>query len=174
LSNIEVIHKEANSKMYYLKYYLADGKNFLEIATSRIETIFSDVAVVVNPKDKRYSKLVGQYIIHPFSGAKLPIISDSYVDQDFGTGVMKVSAHAIEDIRIIQENNLEINECIDDAGFLNEQAKQFKGLERVEAREKIAQFLTEKKLIIKVEEYANKLALSERSESLIEILVKDQ
>ncbi|WP_308699328.1 valine--tRNA ligase [Mycoplasma zalophi] len=175
LSNIEVINEATNQKMYYIKYPFKDNENeYLEIATTRIETLFSDVAVAFNPDDSRYIKYLNKILIHPLTKKEIPIISDEYIDISFGSGLMKVSAHAVEDINIIEKNNLQINECINDDGLLNDLANEFKGLERIAAREKIAKKLEEEGYLIKVEDTVSNVGISERSGAVVEILVRSQ
>ncbi|MGL5521933.1 MAG: valine--tRNA ligase [Metamycoplasmataceae bacterium] len=174
ISNIEVINKEQNSKMYYIKYFLENKEDFITIATTRIETIFSDVAIAFNPKDKNKNKYLNKKVINPLTKELLPIITDDYIKIDFGSGFMKVSAHAINDIDIIKKNNLEIKECIDEDGNLNDLARIFKGLNREEARKKIEIFLKENDLLVEIKNIKNNIGFSERTNEVIEILVKSQ
>ncbi|MGL5357621.1 MAG: valine--tRNA ligase [Metamycoplasmataceae bacterium] len=174
ISNIEVINKETNSKMYYIKYFLENENDFITIATTRIETIFSDVAIAFNPKDKSKNKYLNKKVINPLTKNFLPIITDDYIKMDFGSGFMKVSAHAINDIDIIKKNNLEIKECINEDGKLNDLAEDFKGLNREEAREKIEAFLKQNNLIVEIKNIKNNIGFSERTNEVIEILVKSQ
>ncbi|QJR44447.1 valine--tRNA ligase [Mycoplasma miroungirhinis] len=175
LSNIEVINESKNQKMYYIKYPFKDNEHeYLEIATTRIETLFSDVAVAINPNDSRYLQHLNKTLIHPLTKKLIPIISDEYIDISFGTGIMKVSAHAIDDINIIEKNGLEINECINEEGLLNELAREFKGLDRINAREKIAKKLDLEGYLIKSEDIVSNVGISERSGAIVEILVRSQ
>ncbi len=174
LSNIEIISKKTNSKMYYIKYFLEDKSEYIVIATTRIETLFSDVAIAINPQDENKKHLLGKFVLNPLTKKKLPIITDDHIDINFGTGFMKVSAHAIDDIDIIKKNNLEIIECIDKKGKMNQNAKSFKGMTREKARDKIFQKLNQENYIEKVEEIINNISYSERSGEAIEILVMPQ
>ncbi|AWX69749.1 valine--tRNA ligase [[Mycoplasma] anseris] len=174
LSNIEVITKQTAQKMYYIKYPLKDSQEYLTIATTRIETLFSDVAVAINPKDTRARQLYNKIIVHPLTKKEIPVITSDLIDLEFGTGLMKVSAHAIDDIEIIKANGLEIIECIGKDGLLNENAMEFKGLDRQSARIEIAKKLTNENLLIKVEETTSNVGYSERSNEAIEILVQPQ
>ena len=175
VSNIEIINQKTNSKMYYIKYFLEDNsKDFIVIATTRIETLFSDVAIAINPNDQTKKHLLGKFVINPITNKKLPIIADEHIDIEFGTGFMKVSAHAMDDIEIINKNNLEIIECIDKKGMMNDNALSFKGLSREEAREKVFEFLKNNNFIDKVEDIINNVSYSERSNAVIEILVMPQ
>ena len=174
LSNIEVISKPVKSKMYYIKYFLENNLDFITIATTRIETIFSDVAVAFHPNDKKNIKFKNKSVINPLTNELIPIITDEYIDPKFGSGFMKVSAHAVADIDIIQKNNLEIKECIDRDGMMNEIAMEFIGMNRVEARKAIEKKLKENNSFINIEEIENNVGKSERSGEVIEILVMPQ
>ena len=174
LSNIEVIAKPTKSKMYYVKYYFENSDQYLVVATTRIETIFSDVAIAINPNDQSKIHLVNQKVINPLTKKLLPIITDDYIDINFGTGCMKVSAHATNDIDIILKNNLEIIECINQDGLMNENGLFTKGLDRQSAREQIFDYLQKANLIERVEEIENNVSYSERSNEVIEILVMPQ
>ncbi|WP_444704846.1 valine--tRNA ligase [Mycoplasma sp. 332] len=175
LSNIEVIPTETNQKMYYIKYpFKNDKNNYLLVATTRVETMFSDVAIALNPNDERFNSLKNKTVIHPLTKKEIPIISSENIDPNFGTGAMKVSAHAIDDIEIIKNYGLSINECINDDGLMNSLAKEFQGLDRFEARIKIAQYLETKGFIYKTENIISNIGYSERTKEPIEILVKPQ
>lgn len=175
ISNIEIISKTTNSKMYYVKYFFTDKMDdFIVVATTRIETIFSDVAIAINPNDKKNQHLIGKKVINPLNKKHLPIISDEYIDINFGTGFMKVSAHAVKDIDIINKNNLEIVECIDKDGLMNENALFVKGKTREEARIIISNFLEKHGNIDSVSEIVNNVSCSERSGEIIEILIMPQ
>ncbi len=174
LSNIETISKPTKSKMYYVRYYFEDKKDYIVIATTRIETMFSDVAIAISTKDKKRKSLLGKNVINPLTGRKIIIIEDEYIDPKFGTGMMKVSAHAAQDIEIIKKNKLEIIECIDKKGLMNENALFAKGLTREQAREKIFVYLKENNFIEKVEQVTNNVTYSERSNEVIEVLVMPQ
>ena len=174
LSNIEIIAKPTKSKMYYVKYFLENSHDYVVIATTRIETMFSDVALAVNPKDESKKHLIGKFAVNPITNKKLPIISDEYIDIKMGTGIMKVSAHAINDIEIIQKHNLEIIECIDKKGLMNNNAMFVKGMDRKSARNKVFEFLKDNDFIDKIEDIENNVSYSERSNEIIEILVTPQ
>ncbi|VEU59614.1 valine--tRNA ligase [Mesomycoplasma neurolyticum] len=175
LSNMEVNNKAVEQKMYYIKYELKNQpNNFLIVGTTRIETIPSDVALCVNPNDERYKHLINQEVIHPFTKKIIPIISDEYIDMNFASGVMKVSAHSIVDIDIINKNNLEIHESITKDGKMNSLALEFEGLDRFEARKEFYKKLEKENLIDKVENVISNVGFSERSNEIIEILVFDQ
>lgn len=174
LSNIEVVNKPTEQKMYYIKYFIENSEQFLEVATVRTETLLSDVALVYNPEDTRYKHLQGKFAIHPITKRRLPIIEDSYVDKDFGSGVMKLSAHAEVDIEIIKKHNLEILETIDKKGYINAPGSEFDKLERFAAREAIAKYLEINHYLTKVENSISNVGYSDRSKAPIEILVMPQ
>ncbi|MBN3535059.1 valine--tRNA ligase [Mycoplasma procyoni] len=174
LSNIEVINKPTEQKMYYIKYPFENSNEYLTVATTRIETIASDVAVAVHPSDKRYSHLVSKNIVHPFTKKKIPVITDNYIDKSFGSGVMKVSAHATEDIEIINRNGLEIIESINADGTMNENALEFKGLDRFTTRQKMFEKLQKEGYILKTETITSNVGYSERSGEVVEILMSEQ
>lgn len=174
LSNIEVVNKETDSLMYYIKYYLENSDEFIVIATTRPETIFSDVAIGINDNDKDKFHLLNKNVINPITKELIPVIKDEYIDKDFETGFMKVSAHATADIEIINKNNLKIKECIDTSGMMRDHTLFVSGLSREEARKKIEIFLNENDLLVKTKKIINNVSYSERSNAVIEILVKEQ
>ncbi|UVT34325.1 valine--tRNA ligase [Mesomycoplasma hyorhinis] len=174
LSNIEVINKPVEQKMYYLKYFIQNSDEFLTVATTRIETISCDVALAINPKDKRYLKYANKKVVHPFTNKLIPIILDEYVDINFGSGVMKVSSHSMADFDIMQKHNLNAVECIDINGKLTSQVEGFKNKDRIEARDLIANYLKEKNLLLKTENIISNVGFSQRSDEVVEILVQPQ
>lgn len=173
LSNVEVINQEVEQEMVYIKYPLANSDQFLVVATVRPETLFSDVAILYHPSDNRYKHLKNQKIIHPLLNKELPILSDEYIDKEFGTGLMKLSAHASNDIEIIKKLGLEINETIDESGILYN-SSQFSGLDRFEARKQIIKYLQENNFIQKIEKTISSVGFSDRSKEVVEILVRKQ
>ncbi|ATO30841.1 valine--tRNA ligase [Mycoplasmopsis bovirhinis] len=174
ISNIEVINEPTKQIMYYIKYKVKETNEDLIVATVRPETLLSDVAIVYNSKDKKYQKYQNLHVIHPLTKKVLPVIADEYVDPDFGTGLMKLSAHAEADIEIIQKLGLEIIESIDKNGIINYPNSQFNGLDRSQARSAIAKYLEENNFILKQEEVISNVCISERSKSVVEILVLPQ
>jgi valyl-tRNA synthetase len=172
LSDEEVIHKEVQSKLYFIKYFFADGSNrFITVATTRPETILADMAICVNPDDERYKALVGEKVLVPFLNREIPIIADDYVTSDFGTGCLKVTpAHDINDYMIGQKFGLEVIDILDESGFLNEHAKdeRYIGKDRFAVRKQIAIDLEEAGHILKIEEYKNQVGTSERTGAVIE------
>ena len=174
LSNIEVESKETAQKMYYIKYQLKNSNEFISIATVRTETLYSDVAIAINPNDKKMKKYIGQIVIHPLNNKELTIIADKKIEIEKGTGAMKVSAHSEVDFLILKNNNLPIIETIDKFGKLNDLTKEFKGMDRFIAREEIAKKLQKQGSILKIEETISNVGYSERSGCAIEILVQPQ
>lgn len=169
ISDEEVIFKEQNGKLYFLKYQVEGTNEFLTVATTRPETIFGDTAVCVNPSDERYHHLKGKNVIVPIVGRVVPIIEDDYVDIEFGTGVLKITpAHDINDYTIGEKHSLEIIDSIDNHGKLNEHAAHYNGKDRFEVRKLIAKELKEKDLLFKEEDYVNKVGTSERTGAVIE------
>ena len=177
LSDEEVVMVHCKSKLYKMKYELAGQPGtYLQISTTRPETIMGDSAVAVNPKDERYAHLVGKRAIRPFPRAEIPIIGDEYVDMSFGTGVLKVTpAHDPADFEIGRRHNLEVIEVMNPDGTMNALAgKDFEGLDRFEAREKAVKKLDELGLLVAVEDYENNVGYSERGNVPIEPRLSDQ
>lgn len=169
ISDEEVIYKEQNGKLYFLKYQIVGSDEFLTVATTRPETIFGDTAVCINPNDERYTHLKGKKVIVPIVGREVPIIEDDYVDIEFGTGALKITpAHDINDYEIGQRHQLEIIDSMDDNAVLNENGKHYQGKDRFTVRKEIAKELEEKDLLLKFEDYLNKVGTSERTGAVIE------
>ena len=175
ISDEEVIFKEQNGKLYYLKYKIEGTEEFLSVATTRPETIFGDTAVCINPNDERYAHLRGKKVIVPIVNRVVPIIEDDYVDIEFGTGALKITpAHDINDYEIGKRHNLQMIDSLDDDANLNENAQHYAGKNRFEVRKLIAKELEEKGLLLKAEEYVNKVGTSERTGAVIEPKVSVQ
>jgi len=170
LSNEEVIYKEVNSKLYYIKYKIVGEENkSLTIATTRPETILGDTAVCINPKDERYKHLRGKKAIIPLVNRIVPIIEDDYVDMEFGTGCLKITpAHDENDYKIGIKHKLEKIDIFNDDGTLNKKAELFIGEDRFVARKKITKQLQAEGHIVKIEDYLNKIGFSERTDEVIE------
>lgn len=175
LSDIEVEYKENNGKLYYLRYFLEDSKDYIIVATTRPETYFGDTAVMVNPEDSRYSHLIGKKVILPLLNKAIPVIADSHVDMEFGTGAVKVTpAHDTNDYEVGKRHNLEQITIFDKKGILNEFAGEFEGLERLEAREKIITKLQETGFIEKIEDYKNQVGHCYRCGNVVEPYISKQ
>ena len=170
LSDEEVIYKEEQSKLFYLKYKLADddGK-YIVIATTRPETILGDTAVCVNPNDERYTWLKGKKVIVPLVGREIPVIMDDYVEMDFGTGCLKVTpAHDVNDYMLGDKYGLESIDIFEDNGTIAPAGGMYVGKDRFEVRKLIVEDLGKAGLVEKIEDYVNKVGHSERTDSVIE------
>jgi valyl-tRNA synthetase len=175
ISDEEVIFKEQNGKLYFLKYKIEGSEEFLSVATTRPETIFGDTAVCINPNDERYAHLKGKNVIVPIVDRVIPIIEDEYVDIEFGTGALKITpAHDINDYEIGQKHQLKMIDALDDDGNLNEYGLHYAGKNRFDVRKQIAKELEEKGLLLKAEDYVNKVGTSERTGAVIEPKVSVQ
>ena len=169
LSNEEVIYKEEETELYYLKYKIVGSNDYLSIATTRPETIFGDTAVAVNPNDKRYKKLKNKKLIVPIVNREIPIVFDDSVEIDFGTGCLKVTpAHSEKDFFIGKKHNLEIIDVFNDDASLNEHAMDFAGKDRFKVKKEIIEQLNDQGLISKIENYNHNIALSERTSCVVE------
>jgi valyl-tRNA synthetase len=169
ISDEEVIHKEVNSKLYYISYNIKDSDEKITIATTRPETILGDTAICVNPSDKRYKHLKNKSAIVPLINREIPIIYDEYVDVEFGTGALKVTpAHDINDYNLGDKHNLETIDILNNDGTLNENAKLYIGIDRFKVREEIVVELADKGFLIDSEDIINKVGYSERTQAVIE------
>jgi len=176
LSDEEVIYKEKNDKLYYVKYPLLEDKNkFVIIATTRPETMLGDTAIAVNPNDERYTNIAGKKVILPIVDKAIPVIADDYVEMEFGTGALKITpAHDPNDFMIGEKYNLESVQVIDHTGKMNELAGRYSGLDRFEARKAIVEKLKELDLIEKIEDYTHNVGFSERGGAQVEPYLSDQ
>ena len=175
ISDEEVIFKEQNGKLYYLKYKIEGSEEFLSVATTRPETIFGDTAICVNPNDERYAHLKGKKVIIPIVNRVIPIIEDDYVDIEFGTGALKITpAHDTNDYEIGQRHGLPMIDSLDDDANLNDHGQHYAGKNRFDVRKLIAKELEEKNLLLKAEDYVNKVGTSERTGAVIEPKVSVQ
>ena len=169
VSDEEVIHKEENSRMYYMSYQIEGSDELLQVATTRPETIFGDSAVCVNPDDDRYKHLHGKRVLVPLVGRSVPIITDDYVDIEFGTGALKVTpAHDQNDNMLGEKHGLEVIDIFDQHASLNEHGGVFSGLDRFEARKRVAKALEDEGLLIETKDLRNKVGRSERTDAVIE------
>ena len=164
LSDIEVIHKDDKGAFYHIKYPFADCSGFVEIATTRPETMFGDTSVAVAPGDERYKDIVGKELVLPLVGRHIPIIEDQHVDPEFGTGLVKITpAHDPNDFQVGNRHNLERINVMNDNGTMNEEAGKYAGMDRFEAREALVKDLKEEGFLIKVEPIVHSVGHSERS-----------
>jgi len=178
LSDLELEYKEEKGSLWYIKYQLKKPKanlKYLVVATTRPETMLGDTAVAINPKDKRYKKLIGETVILPIQKKEIPIIADRMIDPKFGTGCLKVTpAHDLIDSEIGQRNNLEIVKVIDEKGRMTKESKICEGLKALECRKKVINELEKQKLIEKIEDYSHSLPYCYRCGSLIEPIPSKQ
>ncbi|AWL79253.1 valine--tRNA ligase [Capnocytophaga canimorsus] len=175
LSDEEVIYKEQNGKLFYLKYKIEGSEEFLMVATTRPETIFGDIAVCINPNDERYKHLKGKRVIVPIVNRVVPIIEDEYVDIEFGTGALKITpAHDKNDYEIGERHKLEIIDAFTDDAKLNHHGLHYEGKDRFVVRKEIVKELEAKDLLLKTEDYLNKVGTSERTGAVIEQRPLDQ
>ena len=164
LSDIEVIHQDDKGAFYHIKYPFADGSGFVEIATTRPETMFGDTAVAVAPGDERYKDIVGKELILPIVGRHIPIIEDQHVDPEFGTGLVKITpAHDPNDFLVGNRHNLKRINVMNDDGTMNENAGKYEGMDRFACREALVKDLKEQGYLIKVKPIVHSVGHSERS-----------
>jgi len=164
LSDIEVIHQDDKGAFYHIKYPFADGSGFVEIATTRPETMFGDTAVAVAPGDERYKDLIGKELVLPLVGRHIPIIEDQHVDPEFGTGLVKITpAHDPNDFLVGNRHNLKRINVMNDDGTMNENAGKYEGMDRFECREALVKDLKEQGYLIKVKPIVHSVGHSERS-----------
>ncbi|MCG8477417.1 MAG: valine--tRNA ligase [Cytophagales bacterium] len=169
LSDDEVIHRQVQSKLYYVKYQVEGADEFVTIATTRPETILGDTAVCINPNDERYSHLKGKKVIVPLVNRAVSIIEDEYVDMEFGTGCLKVTpAHDVNDYELGVKHNLESIDVIDDDGKISQAGQLFVGEDRFVVRKKIIKEIEAAGQLEKVEDYTNNVGFSERTDAVIE------
>ncbi|MEC7945285.1 MAG: class I tRNA ligase family protein, partial [Bacteroidota bacterium] len=166
LSDEEVFYKEVNSKLYYVRYKIKGSEDeWIQIATTRPETILGDSAICISPNDDRYSHLAGKEVLVPLINRTIPIIFDDYVDMEFGTGCLKITpAHDPNDYEIGKKHNLEVINILNPNGTLNKNAKLYVGEDRFEVRKKIAHELHTTGYLIKEEDHINKIGFSERTD----------
>ncbi|MCG3412441.1 valine--tRNA ligase [Staphylococcus massiliensis] len=175
LSDIEVIHEDVEGKFYHFKYPYADGDGYIEIATTRPETMLGDTAIVVNPDDARYQDVIGKYVTLPIVGRKLPVIADDYVDMEFGSGAMKVTpAHDPNDFEIGNRHDLERIVVMDESGCMNDKADKYEGMDRFECRKQLVKDLEDEGLVIKIESHMHSVGHSERSGAIVEPYLSTQ
>ncbi|SEN33919.1 valine--tRNA ligase [Lihuaxuella thermophila] len=175
ISDIEVIYKEVKGALYHLRYPLSDGSGFIEVATTRPETMLGDTAVAVHPEDERYKDLIGKTITLPIAGREIPIIADDYVDPEFGSGAVKITpAHDPNDFEVGKRHNLPQILVMDESGKMNELASKYQGMDRFECRKQIIKDLEEAGYLIKIEEHVHSVGHSERSGAVVEPYLSTQ
>ena len=175
LSNEEVIYKDDEGAFYHLKYYLEDKSTYLDVATTRPETLFGDTAIAVNPSDERYKDLIGKKVILPIVNKLIPIVGDIHADPEFGTGVVKITpAHDPNDFEVGNRHNLERVVVMNPDATMNENAGKYQGLSREECREKLLEDLKKEDLLISIEPMVHSVGHSERSDAVVEPYLSKQ
>ena len=175
LSNEEVIYKDTEGAFYHIKYFIEGTNDFLEVATTRPETLFGDTAVAVNPEDTRYNKLIGKNVVLPIVNKLIPIIGDNHADMDFGTGVVKITpAHDPNDFEVGNRHKLERIIVMNDDATMNENAGIYKGLDRFECRKKLVEDLKKQDLLISIEKITHNVGHSERTGVMVEPYLSKQ
>ena len=175
LSNEEVIYKDVKGAFYHLKYFIENSDNYLEVATTRPETLFGDTAVAVNPNDERYKDLIGKNVILPIINKAIPIVGDEHADPEFGTGVVKITpAHDPNDFEVGNRHNLERIVVMNPNGTMNENAGIYNGLDRFECRKKVVEDLEQSGILIKIEKITHNVGHSERSHVMVEPYLSKQ
>ncbi len=178
LSDLEVLHEEKSGFLHKIRYPLIDGSGAIHIATTRPETMFADVAVAVNPEDLRYKNYVGKKVRLPLTNREIPIIADSYVEKEFGTGALKITpGHDTNDFEVGQRHKLEMPMIIDEKGKLVTEElvpKPYQGMERFAARQKVVEDLTEQGFLIESKKHDNAVGLCDRCSTVIEPRLSDQ
>ena len=175
LSNEEVIYKDDEGAFYHLKYYLEDKSDYLEVATTRPETLFGDTAVAVNPDDDRYKHLIGKKVILPIVNKLIPIVGDEHADPEFGTGVVKITpAHDPNDFEVGNRHNLDRIVVMNPDATMNENAGIYCGLNRFDCRKKLVEDLKNADLLIKIEKMVHSVGHSERTDAVVEPYLSKQ
>ena len=175
LSNEEVIYKDVEGAFYHLKYFIEDSNEYLEVATTRPETLFGDTAVAVNPNDERYKNLIGKNVILPILNKKIPIVGDEHADMEFGTGVVKITpAHDPNDFEVGNRHNLERIIVMNEDATMNEYTGIYNEMDRFECREKLLKDLKEQDLLVKIEKMTHSVGHSERTGVMVEPYLSKQ
>ena len=175
LSDAEVEYSEKDSFLWHFRYPLKDGSGYIEVATTRPETIPGDTAVAVNPKDPKYKHLVGKILVLPVNGREIPIVADNYVEMGFGSGAVKITpAHDPNDFEVGLRHNLPVIRVMDDNGVMNELAGKYNGLTRDECRKQIVEDLKEGGFLVKIEPYKHNVGECYRCSTIVEPIVSKQ
>ena len=175
LSNEEVIYKDVEGAFYHIKYMLEDSEDYLEVATTRPETLFGDTALAVNPEDERYKKYIGKNVILPILNKKIPVIADEHADMEKGTSVVKITpAHDPNDFEVGNRHNLERIVVMNEDATMNENAGEYVGLDRFECREKLVKDLESLGLLVKIEKITHNVGHSERTGVMVEPYLSKQ
>ncbi|MBO9130512.1 valine--tRNA ligase [Bacillus sp. 165] len=175
LSDIEVIYQDVQGAFYHMRYPLADGSGYIEVATTRPETMLGDTAIAVHPEDDRYKHLIGKTAVLPIVGREIPIVGDDYVDKEFGSGAVKITpAHDPNDFEIGNRHNLPRILVMNEDGTMNQNAGKYTGMDRFECRKQIVKDLQEQGVLIKIEEHMHSVGHSERSGAVVEPYLSTQ
>ena len=175
LSDAEVEHEEKDGNFYHIKYFLKDSDEFLEIATTRPETMLGDTGIAVNPEDERYTHLVGKTAILPLVGRELPIVADDYVDKEFGSGAVKMTpAHDPNDFGVGERHNLEQINVMNEDGTMNELAGKYQGMDRYECRKQLMKDLEEAGYVIAIKDHPHSVGTCYRCHTVIEPRLSEQ
>lgn len=175
LSNIEIVHKDDAGEFFYFFYDVVGSKKKIVVATTRPETMFGDVAVFVNPKDKRYKDLIGKKVINPANGEELPLMADSYVDMTFGTGAMKCTpAHDPNDFGLAKKYGFKFIKVLDESAKMTAVSGQYKGLDRYECRKLLVEKIKKDGHLDHIEKIVHSVGHSERSDSVVEPMISKQ
>ncbi len=175
ISDLEVIHRPASGKLWHVRYPLAEGEGFVEVATTRPETMLGDTAVAVHPEDDRYRNLVGKMVILPLMDRRIPVVADSFVDREFGTGAVKVTpGHDPNDFEAGRRHQLSIIQVIGENGTMTSESGPYAGLDRFEARKKVTQDLQNMGLLIGIEDHDHQIGHCQRCDTVVEPLVSTQ
>lgn len=175
LSNEEVIYKDVEGAFYHIKYFIEGTDDYLEVATTRPETLFGDTAVAVNPNDERYNKLIGKNVILPIVNKPIPIVADEHADPEFGTGVVKITpAHDPNDFEVGNRHNLQRVVVMNEDATMNENAGKYNGMDRYECRQALIKDLKEADLLIKIEKMTHNVGHSERTGVMVEPYLSKQ
>lgn len=175
LSDAEVEHEEKDGNFYHIKYFIKDSDEFLEIATTRPETMLGDTGIAVNPEDERYAHLVGKTAILPLVGRELPIVADDYVDKEFGSGAVKMTpAHDPNDFGVGERHNLEQINVMNEDGTMNELAGKYQGMDRYECRKQLMKDLDEAGYVIAIKDHPHSVGTCYRCHTVIEPRLSEQ
>ncbi|WP_058485814.1 valine--tRNA ligase [Defluviitalea phaphyphila] len=175
ISDAEVEHEEKCGHFWHIRYPMKDGSGYIQIATTRPETMLGDTAIAVHPEDERYKDVIGKTVILPIVNREIPIIADEYVDMEFGTGVVKITpAHDPNDFEVGLRHNLPQINILNDDGTLNKEAGKYQGMDRYEARKAIVKELEEQGYLVKVEEHVHNVGFHDRCHTVIEPMIKMQ
>ncbi len=176
ISDLEVVSTEENGHLWHMRYPLADGSGHVVVATTRPETMLGDTAVAVHPEDPRYRRLIGKQVMLPLAERAIPVIADDYVDPEFGSGCVKITpAHDFNDYAIGQRHNLEVISVLTIDAAINDNApERFRGLDRFEARQRVVGEMTERGLLVRVDDHKLMVPRGDRTHTVIEPLLTDQ